>query len=156
MCLDMVTPKLRVELISSPEHVEILRNIRNASAGTYSNDNTHISQERQLAWWESTKNRLMGWLYIQVHSPYDSIGFGIVRLSDDGNWWNSIGVSPSFKGQGYGSFITHDILSRYNGRIYAAVRRDNIPGIRMHHDDDWQRIDGPESVRLIYFRSRQG
>lgn len=137
--------------ITAGRHVEALRMLRNLTSDGFSSFNGQITREQQEKWWLSMQGKFHGWLY-SVDDTY--VGFGLVRLAEDGLWWNSIGVHPDHQGWGYGSYITHDVLVRCQMRMYAAVRRDNPVAIAMHSLDDWDVIDGPEPERLMYFRSK--
>jgi len=143
--------------IESAASVEALRKLRNQTSAGFSSFNGHISADDQKRWWEEMRHRIRGWTYWTYAEsvPLAPIGFGLVR-EEDGRWWNSIGVSPDFQGRGFGSLITHDVLVRFGGVVFAAVRLDNAPALLMHHKFDWEEIDGPEPERLRYFRSNTG
>jgi hypothetical protein len=150
-----------VQKICTIEQVEALRHIRNSARGTFAHFNGTIAFHKQQAWWGrmQAEGRVEAWLYYQpravpsAYSSYELRGYGMLRM-EDGQWWNSVAVLPLYHGMGYGSFITHDLIARRDEPIYAAVLKSNPSGLKMHHADDWERIEGPESDRLIYFRSR--
>ena len=138
--------------VSTPAQVETLRQIRNATAAGFSHDNTQISHAVQRAWWSAMRGRVHAWLYAYQG---EVVGFGLVRQTEDGRWWNSLGVLPAYQGQGFGSAITTDLLSQHDGPVYASVRCDNLPAIAMHHPDQWERYDSGNTYDdpLVYFRS---
>lgn len=142
--------KLEAVPIRYDSEVEQLRILRNATSEGFTSFNGSIEPEQQAVWWKSMRGRIHAWLYKDGDRI---VGFGLLRVDSTGRWWNSLGVHPDFHGHGYGSYITHDLLERHTGPVYAAVRRDNSPAIAMHHTDEWQEIDGPDQYRLIYFRS---
>lgn len=151
-----------VEPVTYIAQVESLRKLRNKTRGTYSHFNEKISYNKQQTWWEreSMQGRVKAWLYYErkpvsgeAYLSNDLIGFGMLRLADDGNWWYTVGVDPDWQGFGYGSYITHDLTQRAGHVIYSAVPKDNAPSIKAHSLDDWDFIAGPEE-RLVYFRSK--
>ena len=132
--------------------VEVLRNLRNMTSYGFSSFNGQIAQQQQQEWWERMQGHIKGWLYWHIND-LDWIGFGVLREAD-GRWWNSIGVQPKYQGHGYGSYITHDLISKHDGPIYSVVVRGNRPAMAMHNAADWEEIEGVDPVRLIYLRSR--
>ncbi|HET7638191.1 MAG TPA: GNAT family N-acetyltransferase [Ktedonobacteraceae bacterium] len=144
--------RLKAVRIQTEDHVEELRILRNITSYGFSNFNGYISYYDQLAWWNNNQSNIEGWLYEHIdESVY--VGFGLVRREDDGKWWNSIGVHPNYQGLGYGKYITHDILNRHNGVVFATIRKDNPNAIKMHASSDWETIEGP-NTKLIYLRSK--
>lgn len=97
-------------------------------------------------------NHVEAWLYTDEEASCIA-AYGLVREAS-GEWWNSIGVHPSYQGRGLGSFITHDVLQRHDGPVSAIVRRDNPAALAMHHDADWEIVEGPEPELLVHFRSK--
>jgi ribosomal protein S18 acetylase RimI-like enzyme len=136
--------------VSTSDQVETLRRIRNATAMGFSHDNTQISETAQRAWWVVHRHRIRVWLY--YHSGV-LVGFGMLRQTPDGAWWNSLGVLPKYQGRGFGSAITADLLEQHDGVLPASVRQDNHRGIAMHRADAWERVPGDDPA-LVYFRSR--
>lgn len=151
------------ELVVTDNQIDWMRYLRNASIGTFSHDNNVISEEVQHAWWVANRGFVKAWLYLlkpdldsmKPGNVYQSaiIGYGLVRRIYDGTWWNSLAVLPAYRGKGLGSFITADLVQKHEGVLYASVLRDNPAGLAMHHNSDWEIIDGPDT-RLIYFRTR--
>lgn len=150
-------PELYAQPITDDFAIEQVRHIRNLTSAGFSTFNGQISREEQKRWWQSMAGRVKGWLYLTEigHTHLrTAVGYGVLRQEQDGRWWNSVAVLPKYQGFGYGAKITADLISRHDGPIYAAVRRDNPAAIAMHHKDDWQEVEGPDSERLIYFCSR--
>lgn len=148
--------------IETPEQIEILRKIRNATASGFTSDTSYITELRQRAWWVVMKGRLKAWLYTLPCTgnadwkPEYVVGYGLVRLADDGRWWDSLAVLPDYQRQGYGSYITADLLKRHDGPIYSLVRKDNIAAIAMHNNDQWDILDWVDSNNLLLLRSKRG
>jgi GNAT superfamily N-acetyltransferase len=138
--------------IETPEHVELLRQLRNLTSYGFSHFRGYITEDQQEIWWEEHKDHFEGWLYWHMMAQ-TFVGYGAVRQDSDGKWWNSIAVRPAHQGRGYGTMITHDVLARHHGPVFATVLKDNHAGIAMHHTDDWECIDGPDQ-RVLYFQSK--
>lgn len=158
MHLNHVSNSLTAIAVETAEQVERLRHMRNATAYGFSNDVGQISMQHQHAWWIAMRGRVRAWLY---QSEDQLIGFGMLRQTEDGKWWNSLGVLPAYQRHGYGAEITHDLLLHHQFRsdvgnqpLYATVRRENLAALAMHHEQDWDIIDGDDE-RLTYFRSKQ-
>jgi GNAT superfamily N-acetyltransferase len=146
-------PHLEAVFITTPDQVESMRLIRNATRFDFSHDHSVISEMHQRAWWVVMRGKIKAWLYYCAGSL---VGYGMIRQTPDGRWWNSLAILPEFRGHGYGTAIVSDLLGQNEERIFASVRRDNLPALAMHHEYDWERYaetDGDES--LVYFRSIQ-
>lgn len=137
--------------IESENDVERLRLIRNKTAAGYSNFTDQISQVQQRQWWAENRERLQGWLYRDQYAQL--VGFGLLRQDDEGFWLTVVGVLPGFEGNGYGKFITHDIVTKAPGRCKATARKDNPGAVKLHVASDWDVVDGPDE-RLVYFESK--
>lgn len=138
---------LTVEVVADLITVEQLRVIRNSCRSGFAHDNTEISRPAQAAWWIVMRGRVKAWLY---RTDEGVIGYGLLRQTDDGRWWNSVAVLPEFTHQGYGSAITADLLARHDGEVWAEARVDNVPAMRMHHMADWEMlgfVDGRAQFR---------
>lgn len=146
---------LSVDIVTDAQ-VEELRRLRNATSYGFSTFTGQISYEEQIAWWQQSQGKIKGWLYYEDHSIEMPIyvGFGILRQTDDGRWWNSLGVVPAYQDHGYGSYITHDLIGRHDQSIYSMVVRKNIAAVKMHHTDEWDEITGSDMDNFIYLKSR--
>jgi GNAT superfamily N-acetyltransferase len=136
-------------------HADRIRLIRNATRGTYSQNNEEISWCDQQQWWERTKDKRLAWLY---HQPGDHeiVGFGVLLLQDDGYWTTTVGVLPAHAGKGYGKAITHDLVVNAPGPCRAMALIDNPAGVRCHDlEQDWDVVDGPDP-KYVYFRTKAG
>ncbi len=137
---------IRVEL---PEEIELVRQIRNVTAAGFSNHNDAILPADHQVWWRQTEP--LAWLYA---SPEGIVGFGLLRRDDKDRWVTVVAVLPEHGGHGYGKYITADIVRRSPGLVYATARLDNPAAVKLHVEEDWERIDG-EDPRLAYFRGRK-
>lgn len=130
----------------------MLRKLRNLTSYGFSSFNGEISPSEQREWWERMQGHIKAWLYWHI-TDLEYVGFGVLRQAD-GQWWDSIGVHPKYQGRGFGGYITHDLISKHDGPIYSIIRRSNQPARGAHNMADWEEIEGPDPVHLIYLRSR--
>ena len=140
---------LHAVAIETPLDVECLRCIRNITRQGYSNHNALISREQQREWWAANRERVHGWLYFESRHL---AGFGLLRLDNDGYWLAVVGVLPGFEGNGHGKAIMHDLVIRAPGRCRSTARRDNPGAVKLHVEDDWRAVGGPDP-RLVYFET---
>jgi hypothetical protein len=123
--------------VAEPWDVENLRGLRNGTAWGFSHDNSEITRERQEQWWREMSGR---------------VGFGVLRRTEDGRWWTSVGVDGVWSGKGFGGAITADLLRKSPEQCWATARVDNVPAQRLHRASDWEELHRDE--HLVYFRSR--
>lgn len=145
---------LSASQIESTFDVEILRMLRNASREGFAHDNTFISENVQRAWWVAMRGRVRGCLYrVLQQGPFRPIvGYGLLRMTEDGRWWTSIAVLPQHGGQGYGKAIMADTIRRHDGTVWSEARLDNIAAMKIHPAEDWLLLGQDE--RLAHFRSK--
>ena len=142
---------LRPILVEHLDQVQRLRLLRNATREGFSFDTHEIGEAEQFAWWERMRGRVLAWLYADGAGLV--VGFGVLRQTEDGRWWTSVGVLPEHGGRGYGRAITADLVLRCPGRVWATARRDNPPAVKLHVPRLWDEIEG-EDARRVYFRGR--
>lgn len=138
--------------VDSPARVERMRLIRNATAAGYANFNGRISAEQQARWWKDNQRHLRAWLYLNDAGVV--VGFGLLTRHADFRWHTTVGVLPEHGRHNYGKQITADLISKHPGRVYGAARRDNPAAVRLHVEEDWAEVPGPDP-RLIYFRTHK-
>jgi GNAT superfamily N-acetyltransferase len=144
-------------IAKSIEHdndVQMLRAIRNVCREGFAHDTEPISAEQQRQWWEAgrAKGDLLAWLYCKA--PHNIIvGYGLLRRTEDGRWWTSVGVFPIHAGQGYGGAITCDLVEKAPEPPYAQARKDNPAAVKLHRESHWERVG--EDERLVHFRARR-
>jgi GNAT superfamily N-acetyltransferase len=133
--------------VETAEQVEQMRRIRNLCRETFCHDTREIDVDQQQRWWMENRLRVKAWLYYTRNEhggsylgQFTLVGYGMLRLGADGCWWNSIAVLPMYQGWGYGRAITADVARRHTGPVYAEVKRENVPGMLMHRDEDWREI----------------
>lgn len=104
------------------------------------------------------QGRVKAWLYVTAGTPPhtglmpETVGFGLLRLDDDGRWYSSVAVVPECAGRGYGGAITADLVRRLDATVYATARIDNPAAIRLHREDDWYETNRDD--RLVYFKTK--
>lgn len=145
--------------ILNDDDVEVLRLIRNACRDGFAHDNEPISEAAQHAWWIVMQGRVRAWLYVYYGGLYvdtvlppETVGYGLLRQTDDGRWWASVGVLPDCTGHGFGSAIMADVIRRGDGEVWSSARLDNVPAQKIHRADDWEEVGRDE--RLVHFRTR--
>lgn len=151
---------LRAYPVKDAADVEILRMIRNVCKDGFSADNHEITQAEQAAWWDLMHERVKAWLYTATARDTDgetglipeTIGYGLLRQTDDGRWWTSVAVVPEAAGHGYGGAITADLARRSDVTVWASARLDNPAAMRLHRESDWEETHRDE--RLAHFRTR--
>jgi hypothetical protein len=136
--------------IRYPEQVETLRRLRNATRQGFSTVNVEIGMADQQRWWAAMQGKVLGWLYEDELA--NVVGFGLLRQSEDGRWWTTVGVLPEYGGLGYGSAITHDVVRKAPGVCHATARLDNPAAQRLHRPEDWEEVGRDE--RLVHYRTR--
>lgn len=140
---------LGVRQITDEHDVETLRCIRNATKDGFSHDNHTISQTEQQEWWGRMKTKVRGWLYI--HGT-ETVGYGLLRQTEDGKWWSSVAVLEQFAGHGFGGAITADLVRRHPEYVYATARLDNPAALAIHRKVDWNETHRDD--RLAHYRTR--
>jgi GNAT superfamily N-acetyltransferase len=141
---------LRPIQIATVEQVETLRLIRNATAAGFAHFNGQIAPGRQQQWWHANRASLRGWLYADESGV--TVGFGILTRHPDGRSFTTVGVDPDHQGHDYGRQITAHLIGEAPGRVYGCARRDNPAACKLHVEDDWIEIPGPDP-RLVYFQT---
>ncbi len=134
------------------EDVEWLRIIRNTCRAGFASDNAVITPRQQEAWWQANQQRLVAYLY--QDSDGFVVGYGLLRMTDDGRWWSSVATLPAYTGRGYGGAVTaHIVRHSPTGVVYAQARKDNPSACRLHHIRDWEVTS--EDARLFHYRTRE-
>lgn len=137
--------------VADAEDVEMLRFIRNTQRAGFAHDTAPISTAAQAVWWAANAGKLVAYLYQQAQTFV--VGYGCLRLTDDGRWWSSVAVLPEFGGRGYGKAITaHLIRQSPVGVVWGQARKDNPPADRIHDRRDWDVVG--EDERLWHYKTR--
>lgn len=139
--------------ITRPDHVELLRWIRNTCREGFSDFRGVIAPAQQARWWAEMRGKVIACLYQDADGR--ATGYGLLRATEDGRWWSSVAVLPTFGGHGYGGAITRHIVRQSpTGVVWASARNDNPPALRLHCAEDWETIGADND--LTYFRTRPG
>ena len=110
-------------------------------------DQWRIDVEKQSRWWESNKDVSEAWLYGNTAKVI--VGFGMVRLRNDGRLELKVGVLPHFRGCGYGRRIVKRILWQVPEVIMAKALIAHPWECRLYENKDWTEIRRDD--RFIYF-----
>lgn len=158
LAVPALTPECqRLGLIATPIEsavdVEALRTLRNSTREGFAHDTAFISEAVQRAWWVAMRGRVRGWLYWHEadFSMSVLVGYGLLRMTEDGRWWTSIAVLPQHAGHGYGKAIMADTIRRHDGTVWSEARLDNIAAMKIHPAEDWLLLGQDE--RLARFRT---
>lgn len=95
---------------------EIARSIRNATRGTYTVENTEISREQQVVFFNNYIKTNRAKLFLYGYDTDRYAAFGMVRWVDDKDrrrsLWATLGVLPEHQNKGLGQFIYQDLYHR--------------------------------------------
>lgn len=149
--------RLTAVRVEQPEHVEWLRQIRNACRAGFSRDTQPITPEQQSTWWKamtgSRQLRMKAWLFERDGRV---VGHGLVRLSRDGNWWASVALLPAFEGHGYEKEITRLLIEQphVDHPVYSEARLDNPEAMTSHAFPAWVEVRRDRRT-AVFFTSRE-
>ncbi len=136
---------MRAVEVTSERHIECLRVLRNSGREWFLNDTSEITSEQQTSWWERNSNSVIAYLFYEGDSL---VGYCMVR-HEHGKWWDSIVVSPDFRGRGYGKRMLRYVVSLVGGPVWSKVRSDNVPSLKIH--DGWDKVI--ERSGVVVFRT---
>lgn len=136
-------------LVTTPDQVERLRQMRNRCAEGFANFTGQVTEQEQLRWWATHLLTVQAWLY---SAGVQDAGFGLLTTHEDGRVFTTVGVLPEHTGHDFGKVITADLITKAPGRVYGCARRDNPAAVKLHIPEDWLEIPG-DDPRLIYFRT---
>ena len=141
---------LRPVRITSIEQAQLMREIRNTCREGFSRDNNLISEKQQIGWWEKNSDKIMAFLFYKKGMV---IGYGALITGEDGRYYNSNAVLPRYRGRGYGRAILSCLAEYIDQDIYGQALKSNIPAIKQHSSDLWERYD--EDNAVVRFRTRK-
>lgn len=159
--VDLIT----VTRVESPDQVEILRQLRNATRGTYSNSNQEISTNEQQVWWERHHETLMAW-YLSVDD--EPAGFAVLTILPEatprvglprkleGCATTTAGVLPKFRGKGLGYMLMGLLEDATGCPLVACARLDNPGGMKCHRASSNWRETHRDAVNAYYRREGLG
>lgn len=124
-----MTVQVTVEDITTEEHAETLRVLRNECAGWMTRDTSQITPEQQREFYRAriATGKVDGFLMLDGAEP---VAYGLLVWDEQGRAWSSTGVKASRRGQGLGWTLTVENVKRAHARgvpIWAEVRADNAP-----------------------------
>lgn len=138
----------------------IMGHIRNRCAAGFSHDTGQISDDAQLAWWNSDGLYKEAWLYLTGRGLHP-VGYGLLReTTPDGkdgfDLVSSVAVLPEYGGRGFGKAITAHLIRSIKlytdagDNITASARLDNPAAMALHRAEDWRETGRDD--RLVYYR----
>lgn len=143
-------PRLTATVVYHMADVLKMGRIRNEQRASFAHDTTPIDDDRQRAWWAEQRNRVRAWLYTDDAGA--TVGYGLLRQTEDGRWWSSVAVLGQFAGQGYGRMIMRHLIGSTPHMVWAEARNDNPAAVRLHNDLEWETL-GADNDR-VFFRTR--
>lgn len=149
--MSSVLPGLRAIPVTTFDHLETMRTIRNACRDGFAHDNREITPDQQRQWWIRNSQGIIAMVYLEDHGA--PVGYGMLRQVESGAWVSSVAVLPEFGGKGYGRLITQHIIRQSpTGEVEAEARKDQPVAMALHRDDDW--IVTGEDDRVMHYRTR--
>ena len=129
--------------VDSLPKAETLRVLRNECAEWMTKDRTHISPERQRAFF---KNKIATGLIegFLMYADGDPVAYGLLIWDDQHRAWSSTGVKADRRGHGYGRLVTIENVRRalaHGEPMWAEVRRDNTGQQKICHSIGYQVTD---------------
>jgi len=120
--------------VTTEEHLETLRRLRNEGRATLSRNTDEISQQAQTDWWEKRDPaRTVAYLFMKMpedDAPPVVVGSGLLTKREDDRWWITVIVRPDHQGHRFGRTIFHWLAAAAPEPIHAEILRTNIPSIR--------------------------
>jgi len=147
--LESLTP-IKIE---TRDQAEGMRYIRNMGRMGYSRDKSYIPSDRQDDWWEKNKDSLVAFLFYDQTPLEKLIGYAALILADDGKYYNSCGVIPDFRGNGYGREMTNFLLDHTDKEVWSIAMKSNPAAVNLRDPAYWEIIYEDEEV--IKYRNRR-
>lgn len=139
----LVTP------VTTSEHHEAIRLLRNAGASAMAHDAHEVTPEENARYWAMRGHELRAWLY---HDEGRLVGCSSLHTRQDGRTWTFLAVAADSCGQGYGRRIFTHLLEQHAGELWACVRADNAPSARLHRPQDGWTVEGIYDGVITYRR----
>jgi GNAT superfamily N-acetyltransferase len=103
---------------------QIVRMIRNATSGTYTEANMYIDDIQQKEFFHP---ELKLWLYVD-HETIAPVGFGFLTIRN-GKLFATLGVLPEFQSLGAGQIIYKHLYEVAEQDLYLEIFGDNRPSL---------------------------
>lgn len=155
------TQAMMITNVTTPEDVEILRQLRNATRGTFSHDNTEISTREQEVWWDRHNEHIVAF-YVSLDDepvgfavltilPEEIVSVGLPRRLEE-SATTSVGVLPKARGKKLGYALMWTLEQAYPGPLVACARLDNPGGMAMHRESAGWRETHRDATHAYYRR----
>jgi ribosomal protein S18 acetylase RimI-like enzyme len=125
--------QLIIEIVTTPEHAEELRRLRNECRESMTRDTAEITPEQQREFLAGPLRRGTARAYLLRTGPGEAaVAYGMLR--DDGDHlWLSCGVTEAERGSGLGVLMVRFLTaSAGRGPVRLEVRQDNEPARRVY------------------------
>jgi len=131
-------------------HAEDIRKLRNLGRKGFSKDNSLITSEQQKKWWKKNADSVVAYLYYDGEIP---VGYCMLKLLC-GKWWDSIAVSPLYRGHGIGKKVLGYVIRKVDNDVWSVVRCENKASRAIHVPEDWEELNG--DGKFVNFRTWKG
>jgi GNAT superfamily N-acetyltransferase len=126
--------------VTTAQHSEIVRQIRNAGYINLAHEARILSRRENEHFWEEQGAGIRAWIYKRAEPSGTVIGVGSLR-ERDGKTWAFVAVPPHLHGYGYGTHILRDITERSEIDVWAVTRDRNGPAMGIHKSmGGWEEV----------------
>lgn len=129
------------------EHVRVLRN---SGRAWMTRDTAEIPPAAQRSWWAARDPAVCPIWLAQIART--TVGYGLLRWTDDGRAWCSLAVSPRWRGHGFGTQIYGYLACAHAGETWAEILADNTPSIRACLRAGFQIAYAADRLATLVFR----
>lgn len=144
---------LCVTPVTTPEHREQVRQLRNAGAAFLARDPREIGHEENARYWAEHGHAIRAWLY--AHDG-GLVGCSSLHTRPDGRTWTFLAIDPWCRGQGYGRRIFAHLLAQHDGELWAVVNPENEASLKLHREEDGWAVVGLSYGQVTLHRRARG
>jgi ribosomal protein S18 acetylase RimI-like enzyme len=135
---------------TSYRHAEDIRKLRNLGRYGFSGGTSVISQKQQRLWWDDNLDRVVAYLFYDKEFP---VAYCVLRPIS-GKWWDSIAVSPLYRGRGIGKKLLSYVIKKVDNDVWSVVRSDNKPSRAIHIPKEWEELN--DDGKFVNYRTWKG
>lgn len=151
----MIATRVRAYRASAFD-MEFMRTLRNQVRTSMTGTQTFMGVEEQEKFWERLVNEpdvLKAWVYAR---SLETVGYGLIRLLDDGRWWVTLAVIPQEQGQGIGTQIYRHLAEQSpTGEAWAAVFHFNEASKRAAAKAGYEYVEESQDKKGVFLRWRR-
>jgi RimJ/RimL family protein N-acetyltransferase len=121
--------------VSTMEHVEALRRARNSCREFMTAVTREITWNEQQEWWNTLdKKNHWAWLFVNPQNTNDVVGFVFLRADDDGLIRHTYGLTPMWRGKGYGRELVQFSVLAAQDTLLGEVLEDNVASWKINEE----------------------